>query len=67
MVKIKINRDLCIGSAACVAACPEIFYLDNDGKVALKSDNVDENKDPELAEKVKDAAQSCPTGVISLE
>ncbi|BFI73274.1 ferredoxin [Nanoarchaeota archaeon] len=66
VIKIKTNKDLCIGSAACVAACPEIFYLGNDGKVEIKTDTVDDKKDPDLAEKVKEAAQSCPTGAITL-
>ena len=37
--KIKVDRDLCIGAASCIAVAPKVYELDNEGKaVILKKD-----------------------------
>jgi len=43
-VKLKINKDNCIGCGACVGVNPEAFVLNNDGKaeVIKEVDNPDE-------------------------
>lgn len=73
---IKIDRDLCIGAASCVAVYPEIFELDEESKaVVLKRDGskTSEQTSVELlsCSSVDDdqlllAAQSCPTAAIYL-
>lgn len=62
-MKIKINRETCIGCGVCVALAPDYFQLDEEGKSVPKKEVVDE-KDEEI---VRTAAQSCPTGSITLE
>jgi ferredoxin len=73
---IKIDRDLCIGAASCVAVYPEIFQLDEENKaVVLKKDGVNTSDQTNIdllsCAAVDDdqlllAAQSCPTAAIFL-
>ncbi|MBI2594547.1 ferredoxin [Candidatus Curtissbacteria bacterium] len=59
--KIKIDRNLCIGAASCVALAMKTFALDEENKaVVLEGDG-----DP--PEAIKLAAESCPTKAIILE
>ena len=62
-VKIKITEE-CIACDACVDVCPEVFYMGDDGFAHAKEDEA--NK-PELAEKIREAADSCPTEAIIIE
>lgn len=59
--RIKIDRNLCIGAASCVALAVKTFALDGENKAIV----VDENGDN--AEAIKLAAESCPTKAIILE
>jgi len=61
-VKIKIDRDLCIGAGTCVALAPNTFELDDELKATLKDND---KKDPE--EGILAAAKSCPTLAVILE
>ena len=38
-MKVKVNRDNCIGCGACEAICPEVFNLDDDGLSTVICDN----------------------------
>ncbi len=71
-MRLRVDRDLCIGAANCVAIAPLVFKLDQEGKsVIIKKDGsassdlteyVDLNeKDAEL---ILEAAKSCPTLAI---
>ena len=59
--KIKIDRDLCIGAASCVALAMKTFALDSENKAIVLSE------DEDSAEAIKLAAESCPTKAIILE
>lgn len=59
--KIKIDRNLCIGAASCVALAVKTFELDAENKAVI----IDEGGDD--AETIKLAAESCPTKAIILE
>lgn len=73
---IKVDRDLCIGAASCIAVYPEIFELDGEAKaVLLKKDGTKTSEQTSVdllsCENVDDdklllAAQSCPTAAIFL-
>lgn len=59
--RIKVDRELCIGAASCVALAPEIFELDSEG-IAIITD-----PDGSLYEAMMEAAKSCPTNAIIVE
>jgi ferredoxin len=58
---VNIDRDKCIGSGACVIACPEVFGLDDDGMVRL----LDTSPPLGLQGRVSEAVHACPANVIS--
>ena len=62
-MKVKVDKDSCIGCGACAAICPEVFDLDDDGLSEVKTEEVKDNN----IDDVKDAVDSCPTGAIEIE
>lgn len=56
---MRIDRDLCIGAATCVAIAPKAWELDNEAK-AIILDTVDQETDETLLE----AAKGCPVLAI---
>lgn len=59
-MKVKVNKDACIGCGACAAICDKVFELNDEGLSVAKEPLVP--KEEEQA--VKDAIESCPTGAI---
>jgi ferredoxin len=60
-MKVKVDRELCIGVSNCVAIAPTVFKLDDQNKVVvLDPGSVDE-------ETLIEAAKSCPENAIILE
>lgn len=55
---VKVDRELCIGAASCVAVSPAIFELDGEKKAVIIKDGAD------AEENILLAAQSCPTKAI---
>ncbi len=62
-MKVKVTEE-CIACGACVDICPEVFYLGDDGFAHVKEE---EAKKPENAEKIREAADGCPTEAIEIE
>lgn len=62
-MKVKVNKDACIGCGACAAICDEVFKINDEGLSEAKVEEVKE----ELQDEVRDAADSCPTGAIEVE
>jgi len=61
MLKVKVDRELCIGVSNCVAVAPTVFQLDNENKaIVLDPTSVDD-------EVLMTAASSCPEKAIILE
>ncbi len=60
-MKVKVDRNLCIGAGTCSVIAPEVFELDGELKAVVK--------DPKGApdDKILDAAKSCPVLAIMLE
>ncbi len=56
---MRIDRELCIGAATCVAIAPKAWALDNEAK-AIILDTVEEETDDMLLE----AAKGCPVMAI---
>ena len=62
-MKIKVDFDLCESNALCEALAPEVFELDDDDFLQLKTDETtDEN-----IEHVRQRRGRLPAGAISLE
>lgn len=60
-MQARVDRDLCIGSAMCVAAAPDVFELDEEGLSRVV--------DPDAGsdEVLRDAAEGCPVQAVILE
>lgn len=61
-MKIKVDRDVCIGAGQCVLSVPDVFDQDDDGIVTLLAEEVGED----LAARVRDAAAACPSQAIQV-
>ncbi len=60
-MKVKVDRELCIGISNCVAFAPTVFELDEENKaVVLDSSSVSEKT-------LLEAAESCPQNAIIVE
>lgn len=59
-MKIKVNQDACIGCGACTSIAEELFQINDEGLSEVKVEEVA----ADLAEKAKEAIDSCPTGAI---
>ena len=58
-MKIKIDKQKCLGCGVCINLCPEVFGL-KDGKSKIK-ENVDLKKHENC---IKEAIDSCPVTAI---
>jgi ferredoxin len=61
-MKIRIDWDLCQGHANCMGDAPEVFRVDDDGKLSVLL----EEPPAALHDKVQMAVRYCPTGAISV-
>ena len=60
-MKVRVDRDLCIGVGNCVAFAPTVFALDEENKaVVLDPSSVDNDY-------LLEAAESCPEQAIIVE
>lgn len=69
--KVKVDRDLCIGAASCVAVAANTFDLDSEGKAVIKkkdgtmtSDFVNYSDINDNETNIFNAARSCPVNAI---
>lgn len=61
-MKVLIDWDLCQGHANCTGDAPEVFHVDDDGKLHVLVEEPGE----ELRSKVELAVRYCPAGAISI-
>ena len=59
-MKIKINKEKCIGCGSCVSIAPETFDFNDDGKAEIIN-NEGENA------LIKEAIEYCPTAAIEID
>ncbi|WP_205472470.1 ferredoxin [Nocardioides sp. SYSU D00038] len=62
-MKIKVDFDLCESNALCEAMAPDVFELDDDDYLVVKTDETT----PENEAEVRRAVAACPRAAISLE
>jgi len=62
-MKIKIDKNKCLGCGTCVALAPEVFEIGEDGKSKVK-EGADLEKNKDLIKQTKD---SCPTQAVEIE
>ena len=60
-MKVKIDRDLCIGLGNCVAIAPSVFTLDKENKAVVIDNHTIDDKT------LIAAAESCPVKAIIIE
>lgn len=61
-MKVRVDRDLCIGAATCVAIAPKVFLLDSQAKAIIL-----QSAEEESEQNVLDAARGCPVAAIIIE
>lgn len=59
---VTIDHDGCIGCGLCVAVCPDVFSMHDDGYAEVTGEANDSNIDS-----VREACESCPVSVIQIE
>lgn len=59
-MKLKVDKDLCIGCGACQAICPEVFEIEDDGLASVMAEDITK----EVEEDAIDAKEGCPTSAI---
>jgi ferredoxin len=68
-VKIEVDLHKCQDHGQCVYAAPDLFALDDDGRLALRSEATGVYRadvDEALADEVQEAADVCPLQAITV-
>jgi len=55
---VEVDKDACIGCGSCVAAAPDIFEMDDNGKAEVIKD--------EATDEAEEAAGICPVDAITV-
>jgi ferredoxin len=63
MLRLIADRDTCQGYGNCITAAPDVYDIDDDGKVVLLVDAIDEADHG----RVEEANRSCPVNALSFE
>lgn len=58
-----VDESLCIGDGICADICPEVFEMRDDNL----SHVINDNPGAELAGRVQEAVDACPTAAITIE
>lgn len=63
MEKVIVNEN-CIGCGTCTCIASEVFTFGDEGFAVTNDNNIIDNMDSDLKEKVIDAKEGCPTSAI---
>ena len=66
-MKVSIDQTKCVACGSCVAICPEVFEMKEDGTVDVKKEYQGKDIPNELEEKVQEAHDMCPATAIVIE
>jgi ferredoxin len=61
-MKVKVDKNKCLGCGLCVSICPLIFELKNGKSQIIEKANLEKSK-----EGVKEATENCPVQAIEIE
>ena len=61
-MKIKIDKEKCIGCGSCTAVCPDVFEIKDDNKACVK-----QGKEEATDQCVQEAVDICPVQAIKIE
>lgn len=62
-MKVTVDTDLCEANAVCSGLVPEVFEVDESDELKILVSEIP----PELADRVRDAVQSCPKMALTLQ
>ena len=64
-MKVKINKEACIGCGACQAIAPSVFDFNDEGYAETNEENnILDSMDEDTKNDVMDALDGCPTSAI---
>jgi ferredoxin len=66
-MKVTLDKEKCTVCASCVAICPEVFEMKDDGTVDVKDEYKGVDVLTELEERVRQAASACPSLAIEIQ
>ncbi|MBP6976247.1 ferredoxin [Candidatus Dojkabacteria bacterium] len=66
-MKVSIDQSKCVACGSCVAICPEVFEMKEDGTVDVKKEYKEKDIPKELEAKVKEAHDMCPATAIVIK
>ena len=66
-MKVSIDQTKCVACGSCVAVCPEVFEMKEDGTVDVKVELKGKDIPKELESKVIEARDMCPATAIVIE
>ncbi len=62
-MKVSVDFDICASTGACMQVAPEVFEVRSDGYLYI----LQEEPGADVADKVRQAADMCPTAAITIE
>ena len=62
-MKVVVDYNICASTGACTQVAPEVFEIRSDGYLYV----LQENPEGDLQDKVRQAADICPTAAITIE
>ena len=63
MPRLIADRDTCQGYGNCITGAPDVYDIDDDGKVVLLVETIEDSDRARVAE----AARSCPVSALSID
>jgi ferredoxin len=66
-MKVSIDQTKCVACGSCVAICPEVFEMKEDGTVDVKEELKGKDIPKDLESKVREAHDMCPSTAIVIK